>query len=64
MSTSLRTMMCKPARVADVHGVVDDELLSHTHIQLHHGKTQVWNRGRAGTSWDWSIDQGCKSGET
>ena len=30
---------------ADVHGVVDEELLSHAHIQLHHGKTQVWNRG-------------------
>ena len=37
--------VCKPARVADGHGVVDEELLSHAHIQLHHGKTQVWNRG-------------------
>ena len=36
--------VCKPERVADVHGVVDEELLSHAHIQLHHGKTQVWNR--------------------
>ena len=56
--------VCKPARVADVHGVVDEELLSHAHIQLHHGKTQVWNRGRTGASRDWSYDQGCESGKT
>ena len=44
MSTSLRTMTMI---TQDMHWVVDvdEELLSHAHIQLHHGKKQVWNRG-------------------
>ena len=33
-----------PARV-DVAHVVVEELWSHSRIRLHHGKTQVWNRG-------------------
>ena len=36
--------VCKRARVAGVRGVVEEELLTHAHIQLHHGKAQVWNR--------------------
>ena len=47
MNTSLRTMTMF-TQCANQHelrnGVVDEELLSHAHIQLHHGKTQVWNR--------------------
>ena len=35
----------KPDRLADVHTAVDEELLTNAQIRLHHGKTQVWNRG-------------------
>ena len=31
--------------MADVHTAVDEELLTNAQIRLHHGKTQVWNRG-------------------
>ena len=34
-----------PARVDGAHVAVEEELWSHTRIHLHHGKTQVWNRG-------------------
>ena len=27
------------------HVVVEEELWSHARVHLHHGKTQVWNRG-------------------
>ena len=34
-----------PARVDGAHVAVEEELWSHARIHLHHGKTQVWNRG-------------------
>ena len=35
----------RPARVDVAHVVVEEELWSHARVHLHHGKTQVWNRG-------------------
>ena len=32
--------MCSPERVLDIHNMLQREL-----IQVHHGKTQLWNRG-------------------
>ena len=34
-----------PARLDGAHVAVEEELWSHARIHLHHGKTQVWNRG-------------------
>ena len=39
------TVVCRPDRVADVTSIVSQELQAHAHISVHHGKTQVWNRG-------------------
>ena len=34
----------RPQRVVDVYNIVDVELWNHAKIQIHQGKTQVWNR--------------------
>ena len=34
-----------PAIVDGAHVAVEEELLSHARIHVHHGMTQVWNRG-------------------
>ena len=34
-------------RVLEVHRILEEEIFAHTQIRMHHGKTQVWNRGRA-----------------
>ena len=34
-----------PDRVSEAHTIVEEELSTHAHIHLHHGKTKVWNRG-------------------
>ena len=36
---------CGPLRMASVHTSVEEELFTHANIRVHHGKTQVWNRG-------------------
>ena len=36
---------CQPEQSDDVHTAVGEELATHAHIHVHHGKTQVWNRG-------------------
>ena len=36
---------CRPERLDEVHTTVDEQLATHAHIHVHHGKTQVWNRG-------------------
>ena len=36
---------CAPERVLDVYKILEEEIFAHTHIRMHHGKTQVWNRG-------------------
>ena len=36
---------CKPLSVASVHTADEEELFIHANIHVHHGKTQVWNRG-------------------
>ena len=33
-----------PNRMATVHTTMQEELLAHTGIQIHHSKTQLWNR--------------------
>ena len=38
-------MVCTPDRVADVLAILAQDLQRHAHIDLHQGKTQVWNRG-------------------
>ena len=35
----------EPDRVIEAHTVVAEELWFHARIQVHYGKTQVWNRG-------------------
>ena len=38
-------VVCAPHRVRAVTQIVEEELFRHAHISVHHGKTQVWNRG-------------------
>ena len=33
-----------PNRMATLHTTIQEQLLVHTGIQIHHGKTQLWNR--------------------
>ena len=40
-------VVCAPFRVRAVTQIVEEELFCHAHISVHHGKTQVWNRGGA-----------------
>ena len=40
-------VVCAPSRVRAVTQIVEEELFRHAHISVHHGKTQVWNRGGA-----------------
>ena len=39
------TLLCNPPRVADVQIALQQALWEHSRMQLHHGKTQFWNRG-------------------
>ena len=36
-------LVCRSDRVGDVHAILQEELLAHAHISVHHGKTKVWN---------------------
>ena len=38
-------VLCGPLRVADFHVALQQALWEHSRIQVHHGKTQLWNRG-------------------
>ena len=38
-------VVCMPERVANVYTTIQQELFAHARISVHHGKTQVWNRG-------------------
>ena len=38
-------VLCGPPRVVDVHIALQQALWEHSRIQVHHGKTQLWNRG-------------------
>ena len=40
-------VVCTPPRVRAVTQIVEEELFRHAHISVHHGKTQVRNRGGA-----------------
>ena len=40
-------VVCAPPPVRAVTQIVEEELFRHAHISVHHGKTQVWNRGGA-----------------
>ena len=35
-----------PKRTCDIHGFCDDDLWAHSRIQIHAGKTHIWNRAR------------------
>ena len=37
--------VCRPERLEEAHTTVDEQLATHAHIHVYHGKTQVWNRG-------------------
>ena len=37
--------MCRSDRVAEVEAVIREEVRRHAHVDVHQGKTQVWNRG-------------------
>ena len=37
--------VCSPERVSDIHNMLQRELWIHSRIQVHQGKTQLWNRG-------------------
>ena len=38
-------VVCSPHRVNAIHGLLQHALFAHSSIRVHHGKTQVWNRG-------------------
>ena len=38
-------VICSPRGVLEVHRVLQEELWAHARIRIHHGKTQLWNRG-------------------
>ena len=38
-------VMCDPKRVAEAHSILDKELWRHARIQVHQGKTKIWNKG-------------------
>ena len=38
-------VVCRPERVVDIHNILRGQLWHHARIQVHQGKTQVWNRG-------------------
>ena len=40
------TVICSPERVRAVLTIIGEELARHAQVSIHHGKTQVWNRGR------------------
>ena len=35
---------CRPERVVEIFKSLEEEMLAHSQIRLHFGKTQVWNR--------------------
>ena len=37
-------IICAPDRAGDVHKILQEELWRHAKIQVHHGKTKMWNR--------------------
>ena len=37
--------ICSPRRVLEVRSVLKEELWARARIRIHHGKTQLWNRG-------------------
>ena len=37
-------VICRPERVVEIFKILEEEMLAHSQIQLHFGKTQVWNR--------------------
>ena len=37
--------VCSPDPVGAVFAIVEQEMQARAHIRMHHGKTQVWNRG-------------------
>ena len=41
------TVICSPERVRAVVTIIGEELARHAQVSIHHGKTQVWNRGGA-----------------
>ena len=38
-------VVCSPARVNAIDGLLQHALFAHSSIRVHNGKTQVWNRG-------------------
>ena len=39
-----KNVLCRPARVVEVYGILQAELWRHAGIQINGGKTQVWNQ--------------------
>ena len=37
-------IICAPDRAGDVHKILQEEVWRHAKIQVHHGKTKMWNR--------------------
>ena len=38
-------VLCDPGRVAEAHSILEEELWRHARIQIHQGKTKIWNKG-------------------
>ena len=36
-------VICRPERVVEIYKILEEEMLAHSEIRLHLGKTQVWN---------------------
>ena len=56
--------VCKPDRVAEVEAVIRKELKRHAHVDVHQGKTQVWNRGGIAPDGIEEFTRGGQVGET
>ena len=56
--------VCRPDRVAEVEAVIREELRRHAHVDVHQGKTQVWNRGGIAPDGIEELTQGGQVGET
>ena len=41
-----------PECTCDIHGVCDDDLWAHSRVQIHAGKTHIWNRAGVESSPD------------
>ena len=50
-------VVCPALRVTTVQPILQEELMHHSAIRLHHGKTRLWNKGGAWSPLECSVDR-------